>query len=58
MQVTITIPQLIVEQCLECGYTEQQAKGLFQEFMEEITNDDYGQFITDFDIWLNETDEE
>ncbi len=57
MQVTITIPQNIIDQCAECGWNETQTKAVFQEFVSALMDNGYGQFETDFDIWLNDLDD-
>ena len=57
MQVTISIPQIIVDQCHECGYDEETTKILFLRFLNDMMFDGYGQFHTDFDIWLQQLDD-
>jgi hypothetical protein len=54
MEITITIPQSIVDLCNQCGWDEQQTKEVVEMFLDEIvTNNTYNQFHDDFHNWIN-----
>ena len=53
MQITITIPQGIINTCKEYGWDENQTKTIFLAYLEEITNHPYNHFQIEFDNWIN-----
>ena len=59
MQVTINIPQPIIDQCRECEYTDEQIIKLVTHVVENVfLSNDYNRFTIDFDAWLNDVDED
>lgn len=56
MQVTINIPEGIIQTCKECGWNEEQTKKVFVEYLQEVTSHLYNQFEIDFDNWINDED--
>ena len=58
MQVTINIPEGIIQTCKECGWNEEQTKKVFSEYLGEITQHPYNQFEINFDEWINDEDNE
>jgi hypothetical protein len=58
MQVTIKIPQSILDIILEAGYDEDQALKLFKGYIDSIVHHPYGQFHTDFENWFDSEEEE
>lgn len=58
MQVTITIPQNIINTCQECGWEEQEIAILFKAFLNRVVEHPYNQFEIDFEGWLEDQDEE
>ncbi len=58
MKVIIEIPQNIVKLGLDNNFEEKTIQALFQAFFEEITQDSYNQFETDFDNWLQDIEDE
>ena len=58
MVIQIRIPQSIINTCKECGWDELETKEYFSRYMDEVMNDPYKQFEQDFQIWLEDQDEE
>jgi hypothetical protein len=58
MQVTINIPEGIIQTCKECEWNEEQTKKVFVEYLREITQHPYNQFEINFDEWINDEDNE
>jgi hypothetical protein len=55
MEITVKIPQSIINLCSQCGWDEQQTKDVITHFIEEVVmNNDYGSLYDDFDIWIND----
>jgi len=52
MKIEIEIPKPIAERLLENNWTAKQCKEIFEQFIDFILNDDYGQCYDNFDIWL------
>ena len=57
MEVTIKIPEFIINLCKECGFDEKQTQKLFRGYINEISNDGYGQFNTNFEDWLQDDED-
>lgn len=53
MEVTIKIPQSIINTCKECKWDEQQTKAIFLAYLDDIMQHPYNQFKIDFDNWIN-----
>ena len=58
MVIQIRIPQSIINTCKECGWDELETKEYFSRYMDEVMNDPYKQFEQDFQVWLQDQDEE
>lgn len=58
MDIKISIPENIVSQLKECGYSKTQSANIFKTFLIEMMSDMYGQFEMDFDTWLQDQEEE
>jgi hypothetical protein len=58
MEVAITIPQNIIDTCKECGWEEQEIAVLFKKYLVAIFEGPYGNFEQDFQIWLEDLNEE
>ncbi len=58
MVIQIRIPQNIIDTCRECGWDELETKEYFSRYMRDVMYDPYGQFETDFGVWLEDLVEE
>jgi hypothetical protein len=56
MQITIKIPERIIQLCKECGWDEEQTKKVFIEYLGDIFENPYNHFEIDFDNWVNDED--
>jgi hypothetical protein len=58
MTIKVDVPENILTVLEQCGYTQPECENIFKTFLVELMSDMYGQFEIDFDIWLNEKEEE
>jgi enolase len=58
MVIQIRIPQSIINTCKECGWNELKTKEYFSKYMREVMEDPYRQFEQDFQMWLEDSEEE
>jgi hypothetical protein len=58
MVIQIKIPQSIINTCKECGWNELKTKEYFSRYMREVMEDSYRQFEQDFQVWLEDSEEE
>jgi len=57
MEITIKIPEFIIKLCKECGFDEEQTKKIYRGYINEISDDDYGQFNANFEDWLGDDED-
>jgi hypothetical protein len=58
MTIKVDVPENILTVLEQCGYTQPECENIFKTFLVELMSDMYGQFEIDFDIWLNNKEEE
>jgi hypothetical protein len=58
MTIKIDIPENIVTRLSECGYSKVQSANIFKTYLTEVMSDMYGQFEENFDVWLEDQEEE
>ena len=56
-KIEIEIPEDIISLCEEAGLNLTQIKHIFKCFLNEMMDDEYGQFHIDFDNWFTNMDD-
>lgn len=58
MTIKIDIPDPIITTLFLNGYSKVQSANIFKTYLTRVMSDMYGQFEENFEIWLDELDEE
>ena len=58
MKIEIEIPKFVVARLKDCNYTDKQIQNFFREFVAGWLDNGYTQTENDFDIWIEEMEDE
>lgn len=58
MVVLVDIPENIVNKYIREGYSYSQIKNMLTAFLEDLTKSPYNEFSENFEIWLDNLEEE
>lgn len=58
MVVIIDIPERILNKYIQDGFTYSQIKNMLTAFLEDLTKSPYNEFSENFEIWLDNLEEE
>lgn len=58
MVVIINIPERILNKYIQDGFTYPQIKNVLTAFLEDLVDNPYNQFFENFEIWLDNLEEE
>lgn len=58
MVVIINIPERILNKYIQDGFTYSQIKNMLTAFLEDLTKSPYNEFSENFEIWLDNLEEE